>query len=80
MKITSWKGSGRGPQISFLEFCKEIGLTMSELSGHFSTSNIPPPKPSTRTESKAAVSQKNKYYDPKEIRLWWKLHNEANTK
>jgi hypothetical protein len=64
----------RTPLRMFSEMAEEFGLTSAQLVGHMNDSAHPAPKPVMRHGSNAARGRVT-YYDPKEMRAWWKLHN-----
>ena len=68
------KGSvPRLPLRTFTEMAAEFGLTNAQLSYQISISEHNPPKPCIRSHSNLTVS--NRYFDPKEMRTWWRRHN-----
>jgi len=60
------------PLRTFTEMADEFGLTVSQLRWNMSNSAHSPPEPKIR--SKGNLSRSNYYYEPAEVRAWWKLH------
>jgi hypothetical protein len=61
------------PLRTFTEMAAEFGLTIAQLRYQMAHSEHNPPAPRIRSHSGLSVS--NKYYDPAEMRAWWKRHN-----
>lgn len=62
------------PRRTFTELAQEFGLTPGQLRGEMRFSPVPVPKPELIHHSNAG---RNTWYDPHEMRRWWKAHNEA---
>ena len=61
------------PLRTFTEMAAEFGLTIAQLRYQMAHSEHNPPEPRIRSHGRLSVS--NKYYDPAEMRAWWKRHN-----
>ncbi len=64
----------RRPLRTFVEMAEEFGLTCGQLAAHFGHSSHPVPKARVTHKGTATTNSKS-YYNPEEVRAWWKLHN-----
>jgi hypothetical protein len=66
-----WTGGARKPLRTISELADELGVTVRTLTATFSHHDGP--KPKFRTGAKTATT--NTWYDPGEVRAWWRNHN-----
>lgn len=64
-------GGARKPLRSLRELADEFGVPHKTLQGKLAR-RADAPKPVYRTGSGNAVSQQNTWYDPDEVRAWWR--------
>jgi hypothetical protein len=72
------KKNGIGPHPplrTFNEMADEFGLKIGQLRYHMANSEHSPPQPKIRSHSSLSVT--NNYYNPSEMRAWWKLHKSS---
>ena len=62
----------RPPLRTFTEMAAEFCLTNAQLRYQMQISEHNPPKPRIQSHGQLTVS--NKYYDPAEMRAWWRRH------
>jgi hypothetical protein len=64
----------RTPLRTFQEMAEEFGVSAKQLSGMISRANGTFPK---ARFTHNALSATNSWYDPAEVRAWWKLHKSS---
>ena len=61
------------PLRTITEMAEEFGLTSHQLAGLMCRSELNPPQPRIKSHGRRVT---NTYYNPAEVRAWWKRHNE----
>jgi len=75
--MTPLRKGHRRPRRTFTEMAEEFGLTHAQLKSEMRFSLVPVPKPELIHHSNTG---RNTWFDPDEMRRWWKAHNEAKAK
>lgn len=75
-KVEQRKQVGRVPLRTLRELAEEFGLTPTKLSREMGKS---PDAPHALTKPSNQTNLAGCYFNPAEMRAWWKKHNEGNT-
>jgi hypothetical protein len=75
VKFVGYVGKAKAPCRSFNELAEEFGVSQNALAGYMSKFPGPAPRLTHKTDC-----ARNSWYDPMEMRKWWKSVQIAITK